>query len=45
MRSRNVPPDTTSYNAVLFACAKGGQWAKACELLEEMHTRDVQRDA
>lgn len=39
MRSENVPPDHFAFGAAVNACAKGGQWQRAVELLNQVWSR------
>ena len=42
MKSRGLEPDVITMNAAISACEKGGQWAKALELLESMKSRGLE---
>lgn len=35
-----VAPNVQSYNSIISACGKAGQWEKAVDLLREMQTKD-----
>jgi len=37
MQTAGVRPDRVAFNAAISACAEGGQWARALQLMEEMH--------
>jgi len=37
MQNAGVRPDRVAFNAAIAACAEGGQWERALELMEEMH--------
>lgn len=39
MRRRGLAPSAITYSSVINACAKGGQWELALELLREMRQR------
>jgi pentatricopeptide repeat domain-containing protein 1 len=39
-----VKPDVYSYNALISACEKGGQWERAVEVFEEMKAAGVKPD-
>lgn len=36
MYSRDLQPDNVSYNSVISACGKGGQWQLALDLIGRM---------
>jgi pentatricopeptide repeat protein len=37
MQRAGVHPDRVAFNAAISACAAGGQWARALQLMEQMH--------
>ena len=39
-----MKPDVYSYNALISACEKGGQWERAVEVFEEMKAAGVKPD-
>jgi pentatricopeptide repeat protein len=41
MRSCGLAPNVITYNSVINACAKGGEWQCALGLLEEMRSRGL----
>lgn len=41
MRADGVTPDSTSYNAVLLVCQRGGAWQSALQVLDEMRRGEV----
>ena len=44
MRSRGLVPNEITYSSVINACAKGDQWQRALDLLEEMRSRGLVPD-
>ena len=45
MKKRNIPTDTTTYNATISACENGdGECKVALELLQEMKTSSIPAD-
>ena len=42
MQAKGVAPEVIAYNSAIDACAKGGDWERALQLVEEMATRGVQ---
>ena len=44
MTDGGINPDVISFNTAISACANGGQWEKALNLLQELMNRGIEPD-
>ena len=45
MKARNLPADTITYNALVRACERGGQWQLAFDYMKQMPTEERTADS
>ena len=41
MQAAAIPSDIVSFNSAVAACAKGGQWAPALKILDDMQAKEA----